>query len=205
VNDNNYNGNLAVSCSADPASVKTGDNVTFAVTAANGRAPYTFSWTGAVDGSASVQYRTYSTTGVKTAYVTARDADDRSVNTSCSVTVNARSTYTPPVTKPTPKPVKSCQTITICSDAGNAIDLANQLRFCSANLNNTTNNNTNNTEISGPVEPTPDQNTTGGQLSSLSLFGGTFWGGIMAFFLFALILAIIISAVLYFLLRREGR
>jgi uncharacterized repeat protein (TIGR01451 family) len=205
VNDNNYNGNLAVSCSADPASVKTGDNVTFAVAAAGGRAPYTFSWTGAVDGSASVQYRTYSTTGVKTAYVTARDADGRSVNTSCSVTVNARSTYTPPVTKPTPKPVKSCQTITICSDAGNAIDLANQLRFCSANLNNTTNNNTNNTEISGPVEPTPDQNTTGGQLSSLSLFGGTFWGGIMAFFLFALILAIIISAVLYFLLRREGR
>jgi uncharacterized repeat protein (TIGR01451 family) len=92
VNDNNYNGNLAVSCSADPASVKTGDNVTFAVAAAGGRAPYTFSWTGAVDGSASVQYRTYSTTGVKTAYVTARDADGRSVNTSCSVTVNARST-----------------------------------------------------------------------------------------------------------------
>lgn len=195
VNDNNYTGNLAVSCSADPASVKTGDSVTFAVAAAGGRAPYSFSWSGAVDGSASVQYRTYSSTGVKTAYVTARDQEGRSVNTSCSVTVGARSTYVPPAKpKPAaPAPAKSCQTITICSDAGNAIDLANQLRFCSANLNNS---------ASGPVNPTPETNNEN-QLSNLSLFDGSFFSAVLIFFLFAVIIAALVSLVLYLLLRRE--
>lgn len=208
VNDNNnYTGNLAVSCSADPAIVKTGDNVTFAVAAAGGRAPYTFSWSGALEGSASVQYRTYSTVGVRTGFVTARDQDGRTANTSCSVTVNARSTYVPPPLKPKPitpatpvAPAKSCQTITICSDAGNALDLANQLRFCSASLNNTTN-----TDVSGPIDPnsgTDNGNTN--QLSSLSLFDGSFWSGAVVFFLFALIVAVFISIVLYLLLRREN-
>lgn len=201
VNNTNYNGDLFASCVASPASVNTNQTVTFAVAGSGGRPGYTYTWSGAVDGSASVMSRSFTTTGVKTAYVTVRDQDGRTAQATCSTSVTGSTytppTYTPPV-KPTP-PKEECQTIKICSTSGNVQELANQLRFCAANV---TNNNGN------PIDPsfipptvTPDDGNNQGAFLGL----GSFWGTFGIFLLFALVVAILIALILYFFIRREER
>lgn len=84
----------ALSCSANPNTVGTGVDVTWAATVANGNpADYTYTWSGAVTGTNQTETTTYQTFGNRTAQVAARSKTDAAqvLTTSCSVSVSSSS------------------------------------------------------------------------------------------------------------------
>ncbi len=119
---------INVACATEPLSPKVGGKVTFAAAASGGLPPYTFNWSGAVSGNTQSIDTSFTTTGVKSAIVVARDAYGYSGQTSCSVNVasGASPTPTPAPTRtqtPTPTPTGKvegaatvCKQVNICFD-----------------------------------------------------------------------------------------
>lgn len=79
---------LTGSCTAAPASVRTGEEVEFKATATGGTGTYTYSWTGTdgLSGNAKNVEKTYSSHGEKYAKVTITSGD-KTISRECSATV----------------------------------------------------------------------------------------------------------------------
>ena len=123
---------LSVSCVPSPAAARVNQAITFAAGASGGRAPYTYTWNRDISGSGITRVWTFTTTGTKTARVIVQDADGRTADGLCNVTITpAVVTVAPPPPPPVvvaatppcncPTPVQTiqaptCQTYVSCSD-----------------------------------------------------------------------------------------
>ncbi len=87
---------FAASCVTSPSTIRVGDRVTFAGGASGGTGQTTFSWTGDVSGSGAAKTATFTSTGTKSATVTARDEAGRSASATCRVAVNPAAAATQP-------------------------------------------------------------------------------------------------------------
>ena len=95
---------LQVSCDASPNPGEIGDKITFTVYASGGSGAYTYSWSGDVSGTTQKVYKSFSTSGIKTAYVIVKDTDGKEQKTSCYVTIKEQA--------PTPQYGYVCNTAT---------------------------------------------------------------------------------------------
>jgi len=80
------NPTLAVSCSANPSSIETGQSVTFTASPSGGNGTYVYSWSGACTGSTQTCYMTFSSLGTKTATITVTSGG-QTASSSCSANV----------------------------------------------------------------------------------------------------------------------
>ncbi len=87
---------LGASCGVSDTSVLTGESMVFSAAQSGGRAPYTYSWSGAIQGSGVSRTVSFNTTGTKTANVIITDVDGRTASGSCTTSVSARTTPPPP-------------------------------------------------------------------------------------------------------------
>lgn len=81
--------NFNISCSASPNPVKTGENVTFTAIVSGGTGPYTYTWSGACEGSSASCTNSFSSPGEKSALLIVVSDDPYVRNVSCSVSVVA--------------------------------------------------------------------------------------------------------------------
>jgi hypothetical protein len=80
---------LSVSSAASPASVSVGQQTTFVANPAGGSPPYTYTWSGAVTGTAQSVVFTPTANGTYWASVTVRDAQNVTVSSISTVTVGS--------------------------------------------------------------------------------------------------------------------
>lgn len=95
---------LIAACVPDSSVVRVGQRVEFFAGVSGGRSPYHYGWSGAASGSGVDSISaSYTTTGTKIAYLQVSDAEGRSANANCSVSVLPRLvTATPPPVVPPP-------------------------------------------------------------------------------------------------------
>lgn len=90
------NQGIQIACFADTVSTKVGVPVTWAVEATGAGENFTYAWTGSdgLSGNQSSVITTYTSTGLKSAVVTATSASGRSQSKACGNTVTVKSAYT---------------------------------------------------------------------------------------------------------------
>lgn len=96
-NTTSNNSGLDIACYADPTTASVNQPVTWTAEVTGGVTPYTYSWTGSggLTGSQASVIKYYSTSGDKSAIVTATSADNKTSTRACSnsVTVHSGSGY----------------------------------------------------------------------------------------------------------------
>ena len=85
---------LAVTCSANPGSIQTGQSSTFTALATGGVGAYSYEWTGACTGTSQSCTNSFSNQGTQTATVRVT-AGSQNANNTCSVGVSQTQTCTP--------------------------------------------------------------------------------------------------------------
>lgn len=105
---------IKIACFADKAVTKVGVPVTWAVEAVGAGDNFTYAWTGSdgLSGNQSSVITTYTSTGLKSAVVTATSANGKSQSKACGNTVSVQSSYTSSSVvkapaKPTPPPASA--------------------------------------------------------------------------------------------------
>ncbi len=91
------NQGIQIACFADTVSTKVGVPVTWAVEATGAGENFTYAWTGSdgLSGNQASVITTYTSTGLKSAVVTATSASGKSQSKACGNTVTVNSAYTP--------------------------------------------------------------------------------------------------------------
>ena len=79
---------FTAACAANPTVAETGKPVTFVAAESNGASPFSYRWSGDVDGSNSATTAFFNSPGTKTAKVTIFDNRNRAAEGYCSVIIN---------------------------------------------------------------------------------------------------------------------
>ena len=79
---------FTAACAANPTVAETGKPVTFVAAESNGASPFSYRWSGDVDGSNSATTAFFNSPGTKTAKVTIFDNRNRAAEGFCSIVVN---------------------------------------------------------------------------------------------------------------------
>ncbi|MBI2035560.1 MAG: hypothetical protein HYT12_02660 [Candidatus Liptonbacteria bacterium] len=199
---------LGASCGISDANVLTGEDVVFSAFQSGGRAPYTYTWSGAAQGSGISRTMSFGTVGTKTATVTITDADGRIASGSCITNVSERAVTKPaqPTEEVLGEQAPTCEVkkVFACSDGenynidenGDAYDKDGKLIYSGADNNTAT--------------TTPDdtaENERNGRVASLFFneAGGLSGLGFLLVWYFLILLTIGFAVTMYRLVKGKSR